>query len=730
MARLCTRERPARGAIGPPPPPKYTGLTKAWLDQYERLKQFYRKHGHSNVPQRYPADRALGAWVGRQRGSTHARHMTEERRQLLNEVEFCWELQSGRFDRLWNESYKKLEEFKAKHGHCNVPQLYDREKRRSLGMWISMQRVQYHRGVLSQDRKRKLDELGFIFERDKRYIWGEDRDIGRQELMWLKNYEALVDFYRTYGHTLVPNLFVGGRAECLGRWVRSQRSNYLQKILPDSRREQLENIGFVWIVLARGHVIHSDRIAWLKMYSRLVEYRKIHGDSLVRSDYSQDKELARWVEEQRSGLKDGSVVPRRIERLDAIGFLMTKKKYAQYWNRQFKNLVSYQRTHGTTVVGHPTEGRLLRWTTAQRYLYQNKILSKEHQRKLESIGFDWRGQSSSCERVRISSNHSRKDRTTSSEDEWSSDKLSDDDSVLQDSEPENSNDGVRSTQRKLVSRRDRETEIDATISVYSSQKRRRGSSRTSGRSAQAEGVSNNRGVDSGELGVPGTNLQISHEAMADQSSPNASICGAVDNGERVDRQLPTLGVAERSASTRDRSDSPVFTRPECNLHEQADQENRNSEPSGGLYSVCDSIDDRDDARERVDCSVLYPIGTRVRKYYDCYGWVSGEIAQFEGLYRVRYEDGDEEDFVADDKELEAIVLQAQSKGQPTSCSTASILTMGTPVSKHFPGYGWFAGQIIAFDGLYLVRHDDGDEEELFYDSPEVTRIVSNATDNP
>jgi hypothetical protein len=171
---------------------------------------------------------------------------------------------------------------------------------------------------------------------------------------------------------------------------------------------------------------------------------------------------------------------------------------------------------------------------------------------------------------------------------------------------------------------------------------------------------------------------------------------------------------------------------EATRHRQGllDQENRNPEASGGLYSVCDSIDDGDDARERVDCSVLYPIGTRVRKYYDCYGWVSGEIAQFEGVYRVRYEDGDEEDFLADDKELEEIVLQAQSKRQPTSCSPASILPMGTPVDKHFPGYGWFAGQIVAFDGLYLVRHDDGDEEELFYDSPEVARIVANATNNP
>jgi Helicase associated domain len=696
----------------------------AWLEQYERLKIFYQKHGHSNVPQRYPEDPRLGSWLGRQRSSRYVEHMTEERRQLLNEVEFCWELQSERFDRLWDESYTKLEEFKAKHGHCNVPQLYDREKRRSLGMWTSMQRTQYHRGTLSQDRQRKLEELGFLFE--KHHEWGEDRDVRKQELMWRKKYAKLVDFYETYGHTLVPNLFVNGRAESLGRWVRAQRSSYLQKFLPESRRKQLERIGFIWIVLARGHGVHSDRVKWNSMYSRLVAYRMSHGDCLVPGDYSRDKELARWVEEQRSRLKLGSVSPGRIERLDAIGFLMTKEKYEQYWNRQFKSLVMYQRKHGTTVVGHTTAGRLLRWTAAQRYLFRNKLMTEEHEKRLESIGFDMGSQVPCCARARArarsSSKLSREDRAMSSEDEWSSDE--DDDSVLGNSDSEESNDTVQSVGKKLGSKSNIGTEPDAAADDCSPCKRRRASSCAFGRSTQVQSSST---VEMDGFSLSDARRQTSHSTIAERISEKASICYVVDNANGLDRQLSTVGDAGRCMLTSDGRDAPV---PSGGCA-HAEQEMRHPKASDGLYSVCDLIYDGDDARERDDCAVLYPIGTRVRKYFHGYGWILGEIALFEGVYRVRYEDGDEEDFISDDKELEEILRQAQSKHQSTtqgSCLIDSIVPIGTRVYKHFPSYGWFSGEIVAFDGLYLVRHEDGDEEELFYDSPEIATIVARARD--
>lgn len=402
--------------------------TNGWLEFYDRLKQFYRVRGHSNVPQRYPDDPTLGTWVGRQRSAKHRKVLTSEQLDMLAEVEFSWELQSERFDRLWDESYEMLKEFKAAHGHCNVPKLYESDKRRSLGSWVSMQRKRYHQGLLKDDRLKKLKALEFTWEKDSRYLWRADRDVEAQELLWQENYEKLVAFVQTYGHALVPNLFVNGRAECLGRWVRAQRSSYLQGTLPDERKELLEDLGFVWIVLACGHSSNAERVsrvAWNEMYARLVSYRGLHGDCLVPREYSEDKELARWVEEQRLGLKSGSIHPSRIDRLDAIGFLMTKETYASYWSKQFENLVSYQSQHNTTEVSHPSAGRLLRWTNAQRYMYRHRLLMKDQEERLQSIGFDWRRQKRSNPNI---PNFSTVD--TKTHEEW--DELSDDGSTAPD----------------------------------------------------------------------------------------------------------------------------------------------------------------------------------------------------------------------------------------------------------------------------------------------------------
>jgi hypothetical protein len=289
---------------------------------------------------------------------------------------------------LWNESYEKLKTFKEEHGHCEVPQLYDSHKKRSLGFWVSAQRVAHRRGTLSPDRFAMLTNLGFAWIKDERYRWSNCRDVDRHEAQWQEHYESLVAFYKDYGHSLVPNLFIEGKIEVLGRWVRAQRTCHAEKTLLDHRKELLEKVSFVWVVLAKGQS-NFKLGQWERMYSRLLEYREKHGDCLVSRDDPDNRELSVWVEQQRAALKDGSIHPRRIERLDAVGFLMTKDKFLAYWNKQFKKLSEYKKETGTTYVKHAGEGRLFRWTSAQRYLRRRNVLQRDHELKLDSIGFEW-----------------------------------------------------------------------------------------------------------------------------------------------------------------------------------------------------------------------------------------------------------------------------------------------------------------------------------------------------
>ena len=127
------------------------------------------------------------------------------------------------------------------------------------------------------------------------------------------------------------------------------------------------------------------------MCARLVTYWEEHGDCQVPLAYPSDPELGRWANEQRSVLRGGTGTLHafKIDHLDAIGFLVTRERFQECWERQFANLVKYKNTHGSLTINHTDAGCLLKWTAAQRWLERNGIMPAEHKRKLIEIGFQW-----------------------------------------------------------------------------------------------------------------------------------------------------------------------------------------------------------------------------------------------------------------------------------------------------------------------------------------------------
>ncbi len=100
-----------------------------WEDNYTKLKEYAKEHGHCNVP--YNSElRYFAKWVGRQRSSTN---LTKEQKNKLTKIGFDWRSQREREDSAWIERYQRLVDFKAINGHCDVPLIYDDD--RELGTW-------------------------------------------------------------------------------------------------------------------------------------------------------------------------------------------------------------------------------------------------------------------------------------------------------------------------------------------------------------------------------------------------------------------------------------------------------------------------------------------------------------------------------------------------------------------------------------------------------------------
>jgi len=84
---------------------------------------------------------------------------------------------NDRYITQWNFRYGQLIEYKEKHGHCNVPQLYEPNKKlgtwvhyQRLGMWVGHQRTQYRllqqgkQSSMTEERIDKLEEIGFVWD--------------------------------------------------------------------------------------------------------------------------------------------------------------------------------------------------------------------------------------------------------------------------------------------------------------------------------------------------------------------------------------------------------------------------------------------------------------------------------------------------------------------------------------------------------------------------------------
>ena len=90
----------------------------------------------------------------------------------------------------WNQRFNELVQFRLQNGNCLVPVEYAPNPR--LSYWVKRQRGQYKllkegkHSTLTPDRKKALDDLGFVWE--------------SHLASWLEKFEELVRFRSTHGH--------------------------------------------------------------------------------------------------------------------------------------------------------------------------------------------------------------------------------------------------------------------------------------------------------------------------------------------------------------------------------------------------------------------------------------------------------------------------------------------------------------------------------------------------
>ncbi|MGC6505184.1 MAG: helicase associated domain-containing protein, partial [Coraliomargaritaceae bacterium] len=310
-----------------------------WEQSFRRLREGVRRNGGVFSPKVWRRDNSLKTWVISQRQKNREGAMPEDHRKRLESIGFMW---AGGKAKYWEQKFAALEDFKNRFGHCRVRCSWEEDP--LLFCWVDSQRQKYRLGLLPEDRRKRLEKLGFI--------WNV------HDLLWEESFAALKRFQECFGHCRVPKGWK--ESPRLNVWVNFQRKKWRMGTIKKDRLARLEALGFEWEL----DLNQQKEEIWQSCYASLLAYKAVHGHCRVSKNDVNDAPLRRWVAAVRRG--DFELTSAQRQALNQIGFVW---KIADWeWDQKFARLERFRERFGhCRVPSKWKEDRsLVGWVRRQR----------------------------------------------------------------------------------------------------------------------------------------------------------------------------------------------------------------------------------------------------------------------------------------------------------------------------------------------------------------------------
>ncbi|MDN5202482.1 helicase associated domain-containing protein [Fulvivirgaceae bacterium BMA10] len=337
---------------------------RQWEEHFELLQEYKNEFGHCRIPL---TNKVLGGWIDRQRIAKVKGKLGKERKQKLNEIGFVWNFKEIN-DQIWEEKFQLLAAFKNRYGHCFVPVNWKENK--SLGNWVATQRRLEETAKISKSRKKRLEDLGFVWRFETNKFLQRFYDA-----KWEENYKNLIAYFNEHGSLQVSV----EKDPSLQRWTCLQRSLYHEGKLAEDRIKKLENINFAWN-------LHESY--WMKMYEELVKFKAKYGHTKVPWMWEENPQLAPWVNSLKV-TKDNLEIE-KIALLDKIQFdWEIRERNIVPWEEMYNLLLEFKKRFGHTKVPvyWQENYKLGKWAARMRSERYN--LPTERIKLLEAIKFEW-----------------------------------------------------------------------------------------------------------------------------------------------------------------------------------------------------------------------------------------------------------------------------------------------------------------------------------------------------
>lgn len=200
-----------------------------WHYGYELLKKFEDQNHYIPLKKYVENDGyRLGSWCSTQRTKYNKNKLVRDRIDLLEKIK-SWDWDP--LETQWNYGYNALKEHKRKYNKISARE-YVRSDGFHLGNWITQQRYNFRKGLLSEKKIKLLETISG---------WNWDP----KQHQWQIAYKILFD-YVNKNKIIPPQSYITDEGFKLGNWISGQKQNYTKGILSKDRIILLENLKPYW----------------------------------------------------------------------------------------------------------------------------------------------------------------------------------------------------------------------------------------------------------------------------------------------------------------------------------------------------------------------------------------------------------------------------------------------------------------------------------------------------
>lgn len=275
----------------------WDSLDYFWEQNFKLAKEYYLTYGNLDIPTNYKSKdgKHLGNWILRQRQLYKSNSLTDEQIKKLDSIGMDW---MDRVDRIWENGFIEAKNYSEEFGNLSVPKNYRSNTDFPLGIWIQRQRSLYKNNKISEDRIKRLTDVGMN--------WNPDN--------WEARFNLVKQYYEEHGNINISQKEVI-QGVWLGKWIVSQKKAMEEGKLTHEQIEMLKT-------LPMEEVGRKDNRWWF-MYEEAKKYYLKFGNLNVPMDYltSNGKKLSDWIIRQRRNYKLGKMPSEHKEKLDEIGFI-------------------------------------------------------------------------------------------------------------------------------------------------------------------------------------------------------------------------------------------------------------------------------------------------------------------------------------------------------------------------------------------------------------------------